>query len=92
MFRNLDVGLQSAYSLIGRGLTLVVDHVNSICMSSYYEFRQMSSDAADTVLQSFVLCRLDHCNAVLLGLPLFRIRQLQTVLSSATNLPRFARI
>ena len=88
--------------LLDGGLTLA-DHVNSICRSSYYELRQirvvrrtLSSDAAATLVHSFVLSRLDHCNAVLAGLPLFRIKQLQSVLNSAArllaNLPPFAQI
>jgi hypothetical protein len=88
--------------LLDEGLTLS-DHVNNICRIGYYELRQirvirrtLSRDAAATLVHSFVLSRLDYCNGVLLGLPGYRLKQLQLVINSAArllaDLPRFAPI
>src|SRR5688572_8477498 len=77
------------------------EHVNSLCRSCFYQLRQirvirrnLSFDAAMTLVHSFVLTRLDFCNGVLAGLPKFRIRQLQSVLNCAARivakLPKFS--
>ena len=79
------------------------EHVNSLCRSCFYQLRQirvirrnLSFDAAMTLVHSFVLTRLDYCNGVLAGLPKFRIRQLQSVLNCAARvvakLPKFSHI
>ena len=75
-------------------------HVGSLCRSCFYQLRQirvvrrnLSHEAAATLVHSFVLNRLDFCNAVLAGLPNCRIRQLQSVLNCAArvvaDLPKF---
>ena len=78
-------------------------HVNSLCRSCFYQLRQirvirrnLSFDAAATLVHSFVLTRLDYCNGILAGLPKFLIRQLQSVINCAArvvaNLPKFSHI
>src|SRR5688572_20965460 len=70
---------------------------------SYYELRQirvirrtLSLSAAAVRIHSFVLTRLDYCNGVLLGLPEFRLHQLQLVQNAAarllTDLPKYSHI
>jgi hypothetical protein len=78
-------------------------HVGSLCRSCFYQLRQirvirrnLSHEAAATLVHSFVLNRLDFCNAVLAGLPKYQIRQLQSVLNCAArvvaDLPKFSHI
>jgi hypothetical protein len=93
--RNLGVLLDEDLSM--------KEHVNSLCRSCFYQLRQirvirrnLSFDAAVTLVHSFVLTRLDYCNSVLAGLPRFRILQLQSVLNCAARvvakLPKFSHI
>src|ERR1043165_4598328 len=78
--------------LLDGGLTMA-EHVSHISRTSYYELRQirvirrtLSLSAAAVLIHSLVLTRLDYCNGVLLGLPEFRIRQLQLVQKAAASL------
>ena len=88
--------------LLDGGLTMA-DHVSHISRISYYELRQirvirrtLSLSAAAVLIHSFVLTRLDYCNGVLLGLPEFRLHQLQLVQNAAArllaDLPRYSHI
>jgi len=47
------------------------DHVAAVCRSGYYQLRQLrpavrcsTEDAAKTMVQAFVISRLDYCNAL----------------------------
>ena len=51
------------------------DHVVTVCRSGYYQLRQLrpvascsSEDAAQTMVQAFVISRLDYCNALCYGI------------------------
>src|SRR6476660_3504868 len=79
---------------------LIMCHISRI---SYYELRQirvirrtLSLSAAAVLIHSFVLTRLDYCNGVLLGLPEFRLHQLQLVQNAAArllaDLPKYSHI
>ena len=46
----------------------------------------MPQDAMRTLLQSFVVNRLDYCNSLLFGLPACDIRRLQSVQNTAAHL------
>ena len=66
--RNLGVTLDSTLSL------------QNVCMVAYFELRRINSirnllsiDAVKTLVCSFVLSRLDYCNSLLVGLPLYLI-------------------
>jgi Reverse transcriptase (RNA-dependent DNA polymerase) len=88
--------------LLDEELTMA-NHVNTLCRTCFYELRQirvirrnLSHEAAITLVHSFIMTRLDYCNSILVGLPLFRIRQLQSVLNCAArvvaNLSKFSHI
>ena len=65
-----------------RDLGVVIDsrpslsnHVAAVCRSGYYQLRQLrpvarcsSEDAAKTMIQAFVISRLDYCNALCYGI------------------------
>src|SRR3984885_644618 len=81
----------------------MADHVNALCRTCYYELRQirfirrnLSHEAAITLVHSFIMTRLDYCNSILAGLPNVRLRQLQSVLNCAArvvaNLTKFSHI
>ncbi|KAI5614804.1 hypothetical protein C0J50_10958, partial [Silurus asotus] len=54
----------------------------------------LSTQAAQVLVQSLVILRLDYCNSLLVGLPLNAIRPLQIIQNAAAqlmfNLPRFS--
>ena len=69
------------------------EHINFICQTSFFEPRltsafqhNLSVDAIVTLVVSLVLSRIDHCNSLLDGLPLFLISKLQRVQNSAVHL------
>jgi len=48
--------------------------------------RSLSDDAKKTLVQSFVSCRLDYCNALLFGISSGLIQRLQSVQNAAARL------
>jgi len=71
--------------VIDSGLTMS-DHVTAVCRLAYYQLRQLkmivrslSDDAKKTLVQSFVSCRQDYCNALLFGISGGLIQRLQSV-------------
>jgi len=83
--RDLEVVIDS-------GLTMS-DHVTAVCRSAYYQLRQLrvivrslSDDAKKMLVQSFMSCRLDYCNALLFGISGGLIQQLQSVQNAAARL------
>ena len=70
--------------VIDSGLTMS-DHVTAVCRSAYYQLRQLrtivrslSDDAAKTLVQAFISCRLDYCNALLCGISDGLVQRLQS--------------
>ena len=68
-------------------------HVTNLCRSAYAEPRRISSiphlltvNATKTLLSASVLSKLDHCNSLLCGTPLFILDMLQRVQHSAARL------
>ena len=71
----------------------MVDHVTAICWSAYYQLRQLrcvmqslTSEAAMTLVHSFVSTRLDYCNSVLYGIADNQLQRLQSVQNAAAPL------
>jgi len=80
------------------GVVTISDHVTVVCRSVYYQLRQLrtiarslSEDAKKTIVQSFVSCRLDYCNALLYGISGGLIQRLQSVQNAAARLVTGAR-
>ena len=68
------------------------EHVSALCRSAYYELhnincirKSLSAEAAAAAIHAFVTSRLDHCNALLYGLPNCTIDRLQKVQNSAAR-------
>ena len=83
--------------VIESGLTMS-DHVTAVCRSAYYQLRQLrtiacslSGDAKKMLIQSFLSCRLDYCNALLYGISGGLIQRLQSVQNMAARLVTGAR-
>ena len=62
------------------------EHVRNVCKASYYHNRDlrhiraaMSKDTACTVASAIVVSRLDHCNAILVGISEANLNKLQCV-------------
>ena len=71
----------------------VEQHISHLCHSAYLAMRQIASIrrylTEKTTVQlvcSFVLSRLDYCNATLAGLPATHIARLQRIQNNATRL------
>ena len=83
--RNLGVTLDNTLSF--------EHHVQNVCRICYYEIRRIASirhilseEATKTLLCAFVLSRLDYCNSLLAGTPIFLINKLQKVQNNAARL------
>ena len=67
-------------------------HVQDICRNVYIDIRRISSihhllsiDATKTLLSAFVLPKLDYCNSLLYGFPMYMLEWLQKVQNSAAR-------
>ena len=68
-------------------------HVLDICRHVYIDIQRISSiryllsiDAINTQLSAFVLPKLDYCNSLLCGSPMYLLDRLQNVQNSAARL------
>ena len=68
-------------------------HVNKICKSAFYYLynlsrirKYLSQDTLETLIHAFITNRLDHCNALLCGLPKFQLRKIQRIQNAAARL------
>ena len=73
-------------------------HISHICRSAYLEIRKISSirqyltiQATKTLVSAFVLSKLDYCNSLLSGCPMYQLNKLQKVQNSAARLVLKAR-
>jgi len=69
------------------------DHVTALCRSRYYQLRQLRpvtralhNAAAKTLVQAFISCQLDYCNALLSGITDNLSRRLQSIQNAAARL------
>ena len=67
--------------------------IASVCKSAFYSIRAISHirkfqslDTAKTLVHALVISKVDHCNAIIYGLPKYKIVCLQYVLNSAARL------
>ena len=68
-------------------------HVSHICKITYLEMRRIalmrpyiSQDSASRLVSSFIMSRLDYCNAVNVGLPSFLINRLQMIQNNSARM------
>ena len=68
------------------------DHVASVCRSSFFQLRKISSirkylsdESCATLIHSFVTSRIDYCNALLANLPKCVLAKLQKVQNVAAR-------
>ena len=78
-------------------------HINKACQSAFFSLhnilrirKYLPFEAAKSLVQAFVISRIDYCNAVLYGLPAILVHRLQRVQNAAarllTNTPRYSHI
>jgi hypothetical protein len=72
---------------------LLVDHVNSVTRSCFYQLRQLrfarrslTREMAELLVHAFISSRLDYCNSLLYGASAHVTRKLQAVLNAAARL------
>ena len=82
----------SVTAIIDSRLTMA-DHITAVCRSGYYQLCQLccvvqslTSEAAMTLVHSFVSTRLDYCNSVLYGIADNQLQRLQSVQNAAARL------
>jgi len=80
------------------GPLTMASHISSVCRTSFFQLRQLRSirrsltpDATRALVQAFVSCRLDYCNALLAGVADVHLRRLQSVQNVAARLVSGAR-
>jgi len=68
-------------------------HTAAVCRSSYYQMRQLwsikrsvTTTALQALVQAFVHCRLDYCNALLAGVADVHLKRLQSEQNAAARL------
>jgi len=71
----------------------IADHVTAVCRAAYFQLRQLrlitrslTVDAAKMLVQSFITCHLDYCNALFRGITDTLLRRLQSVQNAAARL------
>jgi hypothetical protein len=83
-----------------RNLGVVVDqklsfqsHVNKTVSSCFYQLRRLKSsvkalpfETAKTLVNSFVISRIDYCNSILAGAPQYLLNRLQRVMNEAARM------
>ena len=68
-------------------------HVNQLVSRCFYQLRRIKSsvralptEAAKTVVNSFVVSRIDYCNSLLADAPQYQLDRLQAVMNTAARL------
>ena len=93
--RNLGVWFDSNFQFRS--------HINKTCQSAFFSLynirrirKYLPFEAAKSLVQAFVISRIDYCNAILYGLPAIHVNRLQRVQNAAarllTNTPRYSQI
>jgi len=94
LFSSVSVvdGVRDLGVVINSRLTMS-DHVTTLCRSRYYQLRQLRpvakalpEAAAKFLVQVFVSCRLDYCNAPFYGMTDNLFRRLQSIQNTAARL------
>ena len=83
--RNLGVVMDSSLSFLS--------HVNHVISSGFYQLRRIKCstkalpfDTAKSLVNSFVISRIDYCNNLLTGLPKYALDRLQCVMNAAARM------
>jgi hypothetical protein len=73
-------------------------HIANLCRSAYFELRKISTirhylsvQTTNTLVCAFFLSKLDYCNSLLSGCPLYLLQKLQKVQNSAARMVLRAR-
>jgi hypothetical protein len=98
---NTDISFSSSARNLGFTISpnMTLDkHISNICRSAYFELRKistirhsLSAQTTNILVCSFVLSKLDYCNSLLSGCPLYLLHKLQKVQNSAARLVLKAR-
>ena len=75
-----------------------IKQIEHMCKSAFHSIRSisrirkfLSMETAKTLVHAFVTSKLDNCNALLCGLPKYKIQRPQYVLNSAARLVSLSR-
>ena len=68
------------------------NHISNVVSSCFYQLRQLkhvrrnlSNDCTKSLLHAFVTSRIDYCNSLFSGLPIYQLNRLQSVLNAAAR-------
>ena len=83
--RNLGVTMDSSLSFLS--------HVNHVVSSSFYQLRRIKCslkalpfDTAKSLVNCFVISRIDYCNSLLFDVPQYALDRLQRVMNAAARM------
>ena len=95
-FRHIVISFSTTAKKLGIHFTddMRIDtHVQDICCKVYIDIRRISSirhllsiNTTKTLISAFVLPKLDYCNSILYGSPMYMLERLQKVQNSAARL------
>ena len=93
--QNVDIIPSNHVKFLGAYLdrTLSMDkHISSIVSQGFYILRQLknvrkclSIDGAKTLINSFIISRLDYCNGILVNLPQYQLHRVQSIFNAAAR-------
>jgi hypothetical protein len=96
VLNNIHIKTVSSVKLLGVHIDselTMSDHVNRTISSCFYQLRRMRTvrrslpvEAAKTVVNAFVVSRVDYCNGLLAGITQRQADRLQSVLNAAARL------
>ena len=61
----------------------IESQVTAVCRSCFYQLRSFKTDVPQSLVQAFIHCWLDYCNALLTGIAKGQIKRLQAVQNAA---------
>ena len=68
-------------------------HINSVCKTSFWHLRNiwrirtyLDKSSLEILIHAFITNKLDYCNSLLIGLPKYLIKRLQSVQNAAARL------
>ena len=83
--RNLGVCLDSELSF-KQHINMLVKNCNYHIRNIYAVKRYLDQQSLLTLVHTLVMCRVDYCNSLWVGLPNYTLRKLQSVLNRAARL------
>ena len=93
---GINIKLSSTVTLLGVYVDEAMGfeaHIGNVVRTCFFQLRQLKAiwnciplDTAKTLVNAFVVTRLDYCNSLLAGVPSCQLHRLQSVFNAAARL------